>query len=51
MVLSWLFDFNFQYTRTLFLNEGYADYLLNELALNGVLENTISELKNMMEKF
>lgn len=50
MVLSWLFDFNFQYTREQFLNAGYADYLLNELSLNGVCENTISKLKNIMKK-
>ena len=48
MVLSWLFDFNFQYTRTVFLNDGYADYLLNELALNGVPNETINKLKNIM---
>lgn len=51
MVLSWLFDFNFQYTREQFLNAGYADYLLNELTLNGISENTITELKDIMKKY
>jgi len=51
MVLSWLFDFNFQYTRTLFLNDGYADYLLNELTLNGVPEKTVCKLSDIMKEF
>ena len=51
MVLSWLFDFNFQYTREQFLNAGYADFLLNELTLNGITENTVIELKDIMKNF
>ena len=49
MVLSWIFDFNFQYTRTVFLNDGYADYLLRELTLNGVPKKTINKIKDIMQ--
>ena len=51
MVLSWIFDFNFRYTRELFLNDGYADYLLNELSLNNIPADTIRKLKDIMKKF
>jgi hypothetical protein len=32
MVLSWIFDLNYQYTKKAFISEGYARFLLNELA-------------------
>lgn len=51
MVLSWIFDFNFQYTKTLFFRDGYADYLLEELSKNGVSQDTIQKLKNIMETY
>ena len=32
MVLSWIFDLNYQYSKKAFIAEGYAKYLINELA-------------------
>ena len=51
MVLSWIFDFNFKYTREQFLNAGYADYLLGELTLNGISQDTVTRIKNIMTDF
>ena len=51
MVLSWIFDFNFQYTRTLFFRDGYADYLLEELLKTDVSSDTIQKLKDIMEAY
>lgn len=51
MVLSWIFDFNFKYTREQFLNAGYADYLLGELTQNGISNNIVTQIKNIMIDF
>lgn len=48
MVLSWIFDFNFKYTREQFLHNGYAEYLFNELSDNGISSQTINKLKSIM---
>ena len=32
MVLSWIFDLNYQYTKKAFISDGYTRFLLNELA-------------------
>ncbi|MBR1601218.1 MAG: HD domain-containing protein [Alphaproteobacteria bacterium] len=51
MVLSWIFDFNFQYTRKLFLHAGLAYYLFNELLLTGISDDIILKLKRIMNNF
>ena len=47
MLLSWIFDLNYTYTRQIFVKEQYTEYVINELKKCNV---SAAELKKV-EKF
>ena len=50
MVLSWIYDFNYQTTKEIFKNEGYAAYLLNLLSKYHHNTADIEAIYNMINR-
>lgn len=44
-VLSWIYDFNYQYTRTVFLKDGCAQFLFDELAKYHTNKNELQKIR------
>lgn len=44
-VLSWIYDFNYQYTKTVFLKDGCAQFLFDELAKYHTDKNDLQKIK------
>lgn len=47
-VISWIFDLNYQKTKEIFVNRGYGDYLLNELAKYHENAKDIEEIRKVV---
>ena len=51
MVISWIFDLNYQRTKELFVEEAFGVYLLDLLSEYGVLPATVEEIRQVMTRF
>jgi hypothetical protein len=47
-VLSWIYDFNYQYTKTVFLKQGYAQFLYDELAKYHTDKNDLQKIRKIV---
>jgi hypothetical protein len=51
MVISWIFDLNYQRTKELFVEEAFGVYLLDLLSEYGVLPATVEKIRQGMTRF
>ena len=48
-VISWIYDFNYEYTKTVFLNQGYAQFLFDELAKYHTDKTELKKIKEIIK--
>lgn len=47
-ILSWIYDFNYQYTKTVFLNDGCAQFLFDELAKHYTNQDDLQKIRKIV---
>lgn len=48
-VLSWIYDFNYEYTKAVFINQGYVQFLFDELVKYHTDKTELQKIKEIIK--